>query len=223
MVVITHTNATLLNITPVIIISPTTLYREALRALLTEQPSIMVEDTLETCTVLAKLSLRAETTVILLDLPQPDPYQIRQLKLSKPRHGILSLVQSYEIIDILRLLEAGATGCISRDTAPVNLACAISAVARGETVLPPDIAIQTLVSIARGKADVEHSTEAFSERESEVLSFIAQGFTNKEIAQRLMLSTRTIETHLHNIFSKLRVHSRTEAALWAIRHGYGSR
>ena len=61
-----------------------------------------------------------------------------------------------------------------------------------------------------------------SERETEVLRLLAQGHTNKDIAQALILSVRTVEAHLRNIFAKLGVNSRTEAALWAVQHGYGA-
>ena len=63
--------------------------------------------------------------------------------------------------------------------------------------------------------------EPLSDREMEVLRLLAQGLTNKAIAQSLILSVRTVEAHLRSIFGKLGVHSRTEAALWAVKHGYG--
>jgi DNA-binding NarL/FixJ family response regulator len=119
-------------------------------------------------------------------------------------------------------LQAGATGFISRDASVGDLARAIIAAGRGEIVLPPEIAVQSLMALAQGQT-VEHEMVApLSERETEVLRLLAQGFTNKDIAQALILSVRTVEAHLRAIFAKLGVSSRTEAALWAVQHGYGN-
>jgi DNA-binding NarL/FixJ family response regulator len=79
-----------------------------------------------------------------------------------------------------------------------------------------------LATLAGGESVKEGGLiESLSEREVEVLKFLAQGLTNKDIAQTLFLSVRTVEAHLRNIFGKLGVRSRTEAALWANKHGYG--
>jgi DNA-binding NarL/FixJ family response regulator len=78
-----------------------------------------------------------------------------------------------------------------------------------------------LVALARGEAVQEASPAALTSREQEVLKLLAQGFTNKDIAQTLFLSVRTVEAHLRNVYSKLGVSSRTEAAIWAVNHGFG--
>ena len=120
------------------------------------------------------------------------------------------------------LLQAGATGCISRDDTVGDLARAIIAAGRGEPVLPPVIASQALLALARGQAVSQNPIESLSEREMEIVRLLAQGQTNKDIAQTLILSVRTVEAHLRSIFARLGVRSRTEAALWAAKHGYGS-
>jgi DNA-binding NarL/FixJ family response regulator len=102
-----------------------------------------------------------------------------------------------------------------------ELARAIIAVGRGEIALPPSIAGRALAALARGESVGGSLIEPLSERESEVVQLLAQGLTNKDIAQTLFLSVRTVEAHLRNIFGKLGVRSRTEAALWATKHGYG--
>jgi DNA-binding NarL/FixJ family response regulator len=102
-----------------------------------------------------------------------------------------------------------------------DLARAIIAAGRGEIALPPHIAGRALAALARGEpASDEGLIEPLSERELEVLRLLAQGLTNKDMAQTLILSVRTVEAHLRNIFGKLGVRSRTEAALWAVTHGY---
>lgn len=113
-------------------------------------------------------------------------------------------------------------GCISRNDSVSDLARAIIAVGRGEIALSPHIAARALAAMARGVTIGGGLIEPLSEREIEVLRLLGQGLTNKDIAQTLIVSVRTVEAHLRSIFGKLGVRSRTEAALWAIRHGYGS-
>jgi NarL family two-component system response regulator LiaR len=98
---------------------------------------------------------------------------------------------------------------------------AIVAAGRGEIVLPPEWATKALVALARGEMGQERpSPHTLTDREEDVLRLLAQGRTNKDIAQTLFLSVRTIEAHLRNIYGKLAVASRTEAVLWAVQHGY---
>jgi DNA-binding NarL/FixJ family response regulator len=158
----------------------------------------------------------------LIDLPLPQADLAQQIKAALPDLGLLFLVQTYELAEILPLLQAGATGCLSRDASVGDLARAIIAVGRGEITLPPEIAARALVALARGETADQALVEPLSEREIEVLRLLAQGATNKDIAQTLILSVRTVEAHLRNIYGKLGVRSRTEAALWAVKHGYGA-
>ena len=164
-----------------------------------------------------------QPTTLLIDLPTPQPDVIRSLKEINSHIGLLVLVHSYDLVEIIPLLKAGATGCLSRDETVGNLARAIIAAGRGEIVLPPGIAMQALTALARGEPiGPEDPIEPLTDREVEVLRLLAQGLTNKDIAQTLILSVRTIDAHLRSIFGKLNVRSRTEAALWAVKHGYGS-
>jgi DNA-binding NarL/FixJ family response regulator len=145
-----------------------------------------------------------------------------QLKVTAPDLGLLFLVQDYELSTILPFLQAGASGCISRDDSVGDLARAIIAVGRGEIALPPSIAARALSALARGETGAAGLIEALTDREVEVLRLLAQGLTNKDIAQTLFLSVRTVEAHLRNIYGKLNVRSRTEAVLWAVKQGYAA-
>ena len=133
---------------------------------------------------------------------------------------MLFLVQSDDLAEIVPLLQAGATGFVSRNDSVGDLVRAIVAAGRGELVLPSTLAARALTALARGESVGSHPTEALSQRETEVVRLLGQGLTNKDIAQTLILSVRTVETHLHNIYGKLGVCSRTEAALWAVKRGY---
>jgi DNA-binding NarL/FixJ family response regulator len=207
--------------TRLIIVASPLLYREAWRALLSSQPHIQVVGTAADVPEVAAFLQPNQPTTILVDLLAPEPALARRLKAVAPEAGLLFLVHSYQLKEILQLLQAEVSGCVSRDETVGDLARAIIAVGRGEIALPPHIAGRALAALARGGPSGGPLVEPLSERETEVLSLLAQGLTNKDIAQTLVLSVRTVEAHLRNIYGKLGVHSRTEAALWAVKHGYG--
>ena len=208
--------------TQLIILAATSLYRAALTALLVKQPDIVVAGAVGNLSEIPAIVQTDQPTTLLVDAPPPLPPLIHQFNTNVPDLGLLVLVESYELDHLLPLLQAGATGCISRDEAVADLARAIIAVGRGEIWLPPAMAARALAALARGEtAAGDDLIEPLTEREIEVLRLLARGFTNKDIAQTLILSVRTVEAHLRNIFGKLNVTSRTEAALWATHHGYG--
>ncbi len=207
--------------TSLIILASATLYRAAWQTLLADQPDITVSGAAGDISKVSTFMQPGQPTTLLVDLPPPLLPYTEQLKTIAPNLGLLFLVDSYELDQILPLLRAGATGCISRDEPVAELARAIIAVGRGEITLPPSIAARALTALARGESATGDLIEPLSEREVEVLQLLAQGMTNKDIAQTLILSVRTVEAHLRNIFGKLGVRSRTEAALWATKHGYG--
>jgi DNA-binding NarL/FixJ family response regulator len=207
-----------------IIFSSASLHREAWRALLASQPDILIVDAVADASEVAPLLRPDQPTTVLVDVLSPQLDLAQQLRVVAPEAGLLFLTQSYELSEVLVLLRAGATGCISRDASVGDLARAIIAVGRGEIALPPHIAGRALAALAQGEPVSDDGLiEPLTEREVEVLRLLAQGLTNKDIAQTLILSVRTVEAHLRNIFGKLGVHSRTEAALWAVENGYGGK
>jgi DNA-binding NarL/FixJ family response regulator len=190
-----------------IIFAPSNLHRAAWRALLDKQPGIVVS---------------GQATVALLDVFQVRTEFVQQVRTALPGCGLLLLIEEYDLAEIVALLRAGATGFVPWKATVGDLALAIIAAGRGEIVLPPELATQALVALARGENVSQKSEILLTEREVEVLDLLARGLTNKDIAQTLILSVRTVEAHLGNIYGKLDVTSRTEAALWAVNHGYGS-
>lgn len=209
-------------VTRLIIFTPSTLYRAAWSALMSNQPNIVLAGAIDRVAGLEGLAQKGLGTTVLVDLSAPQLELAGQIKAVSPEAGLLFLVQSYELAEILPLLQSGVLGCVSRDATVGELARAIIAVSRGEIALPPHIAAQALAALARGHMPGDNLIEPLSAREIEVLSLLAQGLTNKDIAQTLILSVRTIEAHLRNIYGKLGVRSRTEAALWAVENGYSS-
>lgn len=207
--------------TELIIFSQYTLHGEAWKALLMNQPEIHVIGEVREVSRINPNAISGPAT-ILVDLLALQLDFVGELKGRIPQAGLLILIQSYEIAEVIALLRAGATGFISRDASLGDLARAIIATGRGEFVLPVEIAVQSLMALAESRPSDQEESEPLTERESDVLRLLARGRTNKEIAQELILSVRTVEAHLRSIFAKLGVSSRTEAALWAVQHGYGA-
>jgi DNA-binding NarL/FixJ family response regulator len=140
-----------------------------------------------------------------------------------PDYGRLYLVDAHDLPQIVSLLQAGMTGVINRDATVPELTRSLLATARGEIVLPPSLAAQALLALARAMSLLSNTRlSRLPDREQDVLTLLAQGMTNKDIAQTLFLSVRTIEPHLRNIYGKLDVNNRTEAVLWAVQHGFES-
>ncbi len=206
----------------VIVLASASLPRLAWEALLAAQPGLSVWGTAANVDDLTALPPTQTATTILFDLPQPPPWTAT-LSETLSDYGRLYLVDAYDLAQIVSLLQAGMTGVISRDATVPELTRSLLATARGEIVLPPSLAAQALLALARGNVTPQqHQIESLTDREQDVLTLLAQGMANKDIAQSLFLSVRTIEAHLRNIYGKLDVNNRTEAVLWAVQHGFES-
>ncbi|MEU4688210.1 response regulator transcription factor [Actinoplanes sp. NPDC023714] len=154
--------------------------------------------------------------IVLMDLRMPDGDGVEatgRILAEAPGVRVMVLTTYESDRDILRAIEAGASGYLLKDASPADLADAVRAAARGETVLAPSVA-STLVRQVRTPAP-----PALSARETEVLRQVAAGLTNAEIGKRLFISEATVKTHLLRIFNKLDVADRTAAVTTAMRHG----
>ncbi len=140
----------------------------------------------------------------------------RRITSERPGTAVLVLTSFSDRPRILGALEAGACGYLLKDASSDEVADGIRAAARGESPLDPRAA-RTVLD-ARSEPD---PLEGFSEREREVLALLVEGLPNKLIARRLEISDKTVKSHLTRIFRELGVTDRTQAALWAERHGLG--
>jgi len=162
--------------------------------------------------------------VLALDVNLPDMNGIevtRQLHRQGAETAILILTVHDDKQTVFGILENGATGYVLKDEALETLADAIRAAARGESWLSPAVA-QQVVRRAVGKPPAEpHEPPPLplTPRETEVLCLLAQGLNNATIAERLVVTKRTVQNHVSNVYGKLGVTTRTQAALVAIRHG----
>lgn len=159
-------------------------------------------------------SLSPDVTLMDLRMPGLDGVDaIEAIKAQQPQAHILVLTTYDSDADILRAIEAGATGYLLKDTPREELFHAIRAAARGDSVLAPTIAARLMT---RMRAPAE---ENLSGREIEVLQLVAKGASNKEIGQALHISTATVKTHLIHIYNKLGVDDRTAAVTTALEKG----
>ncbi len=162
--------------------------------------------------------------VLVLDVNLPDTNGIavtRQLRAQDTATAILILTVHNDSQTIFGLLESGAAGYVLKDDALETLVNAVRAVARGETWLSPGIARQIVerATHAARPAKPAANEAGLTPREIEVLRLLAQGLDNPAIAQRLVLTTRTVQNHVSAIYDKIGVASRAEAILYAMRRG----
>lgn len=163
---------------------------------------------------------RLKPDVVLMDLDMPvlDGIEAtKQIVAAHPRTAVLVLTSFSDRPRIMGALEAGACGYLLKDVDADEVADGIRAAARGESPLDPRAA-RTILD-ARSAPD---PLAGLSEREREVLALLVEGLANKLIARRLEISEKTVKSHLTRIFRELDVTDRTQAALWAERHGLGS-
>jgi DNA-binding NarL/FixJ family response regulator len=205
------------NETGVIILAKSTMNRAAWESLLTNQPGLTVIGGAADIEEIQPTKNLAQKTAVLVDTPNLSLEWLKKLAEVVGGQNILCLGDEFTLQQIVALLQAGIGGCLLRESSVPDLVRSLTAVSRGEIVLPPSLAAQALTALARGSLPQQITPESLTDREQDVLSLLAQGRTNKEIAQTLFLSVRTIEAHLHNIYGKLNVSSRTEAVLWAVQ------
>lgn len=190
--------------------------REGLRGMLEAEPDLSVVGEAGSGAEALALARVHRPDVILMDLRMPgtDGVWATSRILAESDHSKVVVLTTFETdADILRAVEAGAAGYLLKDASRAELAGAIRAAARGETVLAPSVAGR-LVKRVRGPA-----APSLSARELEVLSLVAQGHTNAEIGAALHISEATVKTHLLRTFGKLEVSDRTAAVTTAMALG----
>lgn len=200
--------------------------REGLAAILKTKENIVVVGEAQDGQEAVQKASSLMPDVILMDVSMPRMNGVeatRQIKRESPHVGIIALTMYDEQQYIFDLVRAGATGYLLKDTDSAQIVAAIRAVYRGESLIHPSVASKILAEFSllaqkKGKKPswVEHD---LSEREITVLKLVAEGKTNKEIANALDLSEKTVKNHVRNIFHKLQVYDRTQAAILAIRKG----
>ncbi|MET9622654.1 response regulator transcription factor [Streptomyces sp. NPDC006464] len=191
--------------------------REGLRGMLAAEPGLDVVGEASSGPVAEALCAELRPDIVLMDLRMPGGGgvdSIRRITAAGLPCRVIVLTTYETDGDILRAVEAGAAGYLLKDLARGELADAIRAAARGETVLAPSVAAR-LVDQLRARPE----RPRLSERERAVLRLVAEGCTNAEIGRRLHIGESTVKTHLLRAFGKLGVDDRTAAVTSALRHG----
>ena len=190
--------------------------REGLRGMLAAERDIEVVAQAASGAEAIAMAARHQPDVVLMDLRMPggDGVEATTAILGAAPDVRVVVLTTYETdADIVRAVEAGAVGYLLKDTPIADLANAIRAAARGETVLAPSVAGRLVTHVRRPRRDV------LSVRETEVLALVARGLTNAEIGGRLFIGEATVKTHLLRSFAKLGVSDRTAAVTHAIALG----
>jgi DNA-binding NarL/FixJ family response regulator len=199
--------------------------REGTRRILEQEPDLEVVAEAGDGEEAVKLACDLKPDVALVDVAMPRLDGIeatRRIKAQCPAVAVLVLSAYDDDQFIFGLLEAGAAGYLLKSVRGQEIVDAIRAVHAGESVLHPSVARKVLNRFAgvSGKPRERKSLDLLTEREMDVLKLVTKGLSNKDIAEGLCLSVRTVQGHLANIFNKLRVSSRTEAVVHALKEGW---
>jgi DNA-binding NarL/FixJ family response regulator len=197
--------------------------RQGLRTFLGIQDDIQVVGEAEDGVSAVSLAESLRPDIVLMDLKMPGAdglAALTELRARGVRARVLVLTSVTERGHVLPAVRAGAAGYLYKDVDPQALVQAIRAVHDGHVLFAPDAAEAMMMRDGTAGGDGAPSERAvLTEREREVLVQIARGRSNREIARALVVSEKTVKTHVSNLLMKLGVHDRTQAALFAVRHG----
>lgn len=168
-------------------------------------------------------SVRPDVVVLDLQLPDQSGVEVtRGLQASYPRARVLILSASGEHRDVLDSVKAGATGYILKSASRTEFLDAVRRTGAGDAVFSPGLAGLVLGEFRRLAADPDPAIPRLTDREAEILRMVGTGMTYKQIAERLVLSHRTVQNHVQNTLNKLQLHNRVDLVRYAIEHGLGS-
>ncbi|GAA4971785.1 response regulator transcription factor [Actinoplanes utahensis] len=206
----------------VLIADDDALVRTGLRALLDAEPDLTVTGEVADGSEVVPAAMRLRPDVVLMDvrMPRLDGIQATRLLLERfaepPKVLVVTTFANDEYV--YEALRAGAGGFLLKRARPEQFAEAVRVVARGDSLLFPS-AVRRLAA-AYGPPDGRIATARLTAREAEVLTLMAEGLSNTEIAARLVLGVETVKTHVRNVLDKLGVRDRTQAVVTAYRSGF---
>lgn len=208
----------------VLIVDDHQVVRQGLRTFLDLHPDIIAVGEANNGLAAMEMTRQLEPDVVLMDLVMPlldGVAATSQIKSQWPRVKIIVLTSFTEDDKVFPAIQAGASSYLLKDVAPEALVEAIRAVHHGEARLHPNIARKLMEQVAQQPSHRRPASTPtdLTEREREVIRQVAQGHSNQEIAQRLVISDKTVKSHISHILSKLDLTDRTQLAIYAIKHG----
>jgi len=206
----------------VMIVDDHQMVRNGARGYLEVQPEISVVAEAESGEEAVRLAREFIPDVVLMDLVMPGMDGVeatRKVKDISPRTQIIILTSFHEDEHIFPALQAGAISYLLKDVKAAELVEAIRRAAVGEATLHPRVAARLIKQFSHGQPDRGSLFAELTEREVEVLTLVARGFTNQKIADDLVISIGTVKGHVSNILSKLHLADRTQAAVFAWQEG----
>jgi len=210
--------------TRLLLVDDHAVVRSGLKMLLSAEPDVAIVGEAGTAAEAIQVAGSVSPDVILMDIGLPDLSGIdatREIKERFPKVAVVALTIHEDEEYFFKMLDAGASGYVPKRAAPEELLTAIRAAASGQVYLYPSLA-KLLVTdyLNQEHAPAEKATlDGLTEREREVLTYLAEGTSNEEIAVSLVISPKTVERHRENIMRKLNLHSRVELVRYAIRRG----
>ena len=207
----------------VLIVDDHAVVRRGIRALLEAEGDFQVAGEAGSGGEAVLLAADLAPDVVLMDLVMPEMDGVaatRLVKQQSPRSQVIVLTSYHEDEHIYPAVRAGALSYLLKSVGLEELTEAIRKAARGEAVLHPHVAARLVQELHGASQETRLLYAALSEREREVLRLIADGLSNAQIAERLVISERTVKSHVNNILGKLQVADRTQAAIFAWREGF---
>lgn len=206
----------------VLLVDDHKMVRQGVRAFLQTQADIEVVAEADSGETAVALAAEHAPDVVLMDLVMPGMDGVtatRQVKAQSPRTQIIMLTSYHQDEHIFPAIRAGALSYLLKDIEPAALAEAVRQAAQGEAVLHPRVAARVVQELHGSRQEAVNVFTELSEREMEVLRLIADGANNSSIAEQLIISEKTVKSHVSNILSKLHLADRTQAAVLAWREG----
>jgi two-component system response regulator NreC len=197
-----------------------TLFREGIRAILGTQPHLEIVGQASNGREAVEHAARLEPDVVLMDISMPDlpGYEAtRRILAKKPDTKVLILTMFDEEDFVGRCLTAGACGYMLKGSPASQLVYAIEVLVKGGQYLDPGVAGALMTRIVEGAPQSESSYDRLSQREREVIKLLAEGLSVKDVATRLEVSVKTVDTHKTNLMRKLDLHNKTELVKYAIQ------
>jgi two-component system response regulator NreC len=199
------------------------IIRSGLRMLFQAEPSLTIVGEADSGAAAIAMVEKLHPDVVIMDVAMPGMNGIeatRRIKAASPETAVLALTMHEDEQYFFEMLNAGASGYIPKRAAPDDLVSAIKVVAEGNVFLYASLARFLIRDMAdRAEAEPETGADVLTAREREVLTLIADGNTNREIADTLVISVKTVERHRENIMAKLDIHNRVELVRYAIKKG----